>query len=423
MLNGKNIFRINGKNKHVFRIGLLATCLIISVTTAYRFWPKRWSVFSQSGVVHYSATVYASYQFNVLKHPTGLVALETREGTREQDPLPSQLILFIADSGNHVIRRFTGGTLDVVAGSVGVGGYVDGSPENARFASPTGLSGVDIPQMAFSPDPETGLRSFDHWENFQVLYINDAENYVIRKLCTGNIIRVNSLCSTAGGSVATVCGSHNKGLVDGSNGSACFAALGGIAGSVGRYYVADSENHCIRMWDGSNVSTVAGTGSYGYVDGYKTSAQFMVPTKTTEDSSGNIYVADAGNNAIRKIDTSGNVTTCAGGGPMQIGLVDGQGTSARFTRPTSVVFNPADNMLYIADSHNNCIRRIDPSGNVTTYAGTHEPGLVNGSLSQARFSMPMDLVILNGVMYISDTMNNVIRRIDMNAGVVSTYIQ
>jgi DNA-binding beta-propeller fold protein YncE len=107
---------------------------------------------------------------------------------------------------------------------------------------------------------------------------------------------------------------------------------------------------------------------------------------------------------------------------MQPGWADGQGTSACFSRPTAVVFNSADNMLYVADSHNNCIRRIDASGNVTTYAGTSEPGLVNGSLSQARFSMPTDLVILNGFMYISDSMNNVIRRIDMNACIVSTFI-
>jgi DNA-binding beta-propeller fold protein YncE len=148
----------------------------------------------------------------------------------------------------------------------------------------------------------------------------------------------------------------------------------------------------------------------------------MVPGKTAQDSAGYLYVADIGNNAIRGIDAGGNVTTCAGGGPDAQGLVDGQGSQAKFFRPTSIVFNPADNVLYIADSHNNVIRRMDSSGNVTTYAGTGTPGLVNGSLLEAQFDKPFDLAIVNGFMYISDTLNNVIRRIDMSTGVVSTYI-
>ena len=87
-----------------------------------------------------------------------------------------------------------------------------------------------------------------------------------------------------------------------------------------------------------------------------------------------------------------------------------------------MAFNAADNSYYIADSHNNVIRKMDSYGNVTTYAGTGEPGLVNGSLFQAKFSMPMDLIIHNGFMYISDNQNNVIRRIDMAAGTVITLI-
>jgi len=87
-------------------------------------------------------------------------------------------------------------------------------------------------------------------------------------------------------------------------------------------------------------------------------------------------------------------------------LADGQGTAAAFFRPTSVVFNPADGYTYVADSHNNCIRQIDAAGNVTTYAGTGPPGLVNGTPGQAQFSMPIGLVIYNGFMYISDSENN-----------------
>jgi sugar lactone lactonase YvrE len=133
-----------------------------------------------------------------------------------------------------------------------------------------------------------------------------------------------------------------------------------------------------------------------------------------------MYVTDTDNYVIRKIDTAGNVTTFAGTG--QPGLVNGAGSQAQFRFPCGIVFNTADNYLYVADGHNNVIRRIDLAGNVSTYAGTGASGLTNGSLSQAQFSGPTNLVILSGFMYVSDTLNNVIRRIDMSAGTVTTYI-
>ena len=176
----------------------------------------------------------------------------------------------------------------------------------------------------------------------------------------------------------------------------------------------------LRTWDGTSVATYAGTGSYGYVNGYRTSAKFNAPTKITKDNSGIMYVADAGNHVIRKIDAAGNVPTLAGTG--QHGYVNGAGSVAKFSEPSSVVFNPADNMLYVADRMNNTIRRVDLAGNVTTYAGATTGGLVNGSRTAARFSGPVDLVINGGFLYISDSLNNVIRRIDMSAGQVTTYI-
>jgi hypothetical protein len=90
--------------------------------------------------------------------------------------------------------------------------------------------------------------------------------------------------------------------------------------------------------------------------------------------------------------------------------------------PTSVVFNYADGYYYVADAFNNSIRRMASNGTVSTYAGSNQGGYVDGSLSQARFSKPTDLVIYGGYMYISDSNNNAIRRIDMSAQVVSTYI-
>jgi len=156
------------------------------------------------------------------------------------------------------------------------------------------------------------------------------------------------------------------------------------------------------------------------VNGYRTSAQFGTPVKAAWDANGNMYVTDTDNYVIRKIDTAGNVTTFAGTG--QPGLVNGSGSQAQFRFPAGIVFNSADNYLYVADVHNNVIRRIDLAGNVSTYAGTGVAGLTNGSRSQAQFSGPTNLLIYSGIMFVSDTLNNVIRRIDMSTGIVSTYI-
>jgi len=386
-------------------IVILIVGLTISIVSLV-FLPSGWLVSSQGGPVHYRTDIYASYQYNTLKNPTGLLVLPDNLGWTH---------LYVADSGNHQIRRFRigSGPLVVVSGT-GAPGYVNGSTSQAQFNYPTGLSGtagIYAWQDFYTGQIRTGT--------YHNVFIGDTQNYVVRKLCANVGAGPYPPCQT----VQTACGSHTKGMVDGSSASACFASLAGLSVYNGtEYYMADAENHSIREWDGSNVSTYAGDGYPGFVDGYRTSARFTVPGKTTSDSSGNMYVADIGNNAVRKIAADGYVSTPAGAGPMDPGYADGAGSAAKFSRPTAVVFNASDGMTYIADSHNNCIRRMDGSGNVTTYAGSTEPGLVNGSLAEARFRMPTDLVIVNGVMYISDSANNVIRRINMASGVVSTYL-
>jgi DNA-binding beta-propeller fold protein YncE len=185
-------------------------------------------------------------------------------------------------------------------------------------------------------------------------------------------------------------------------------------------YICDAENHVIREWDGSNVTTFAGTGTPGYANGPRLSAQFLVPIDAVKDSNGNLYITEGGNHTIRKIDTAGNVTTLAGNGTS--GYANGTGTAARFNRPTKIVYRASENVLYVADTGNNTIRRVTLSGVVTTYSGAPAAGLTNGTLSQARYSQPMGLMIISNVMYVADSLNNVIRRIDMVNGTVTTYI-
>jgi sugar lactone lactonase YvrE len=330
-----------------------------------------------------------------------------------------------------VVRQFIpGGSLTTLAGGLSSPGYVDGSLSIARFYRPTGLlvenkswqeqvpCSSDIEPTIGGDSPRCVPSTIIHL--YTQLYVADTQNYVVRMICLGdppdtglcNINNVNT--------VSTVIGNHSEGYVNGPSSSSEFTYVNAMTPIAGNYYIGDGENGVIRSWDGTNVSTFAGTGSYGWSDGYRLNAQFNCPTKIAVDPSGNLYVVDMGNNVIRKIDTSGNVTTFAGTG--QPGYADGAGSVAQFNFPSSIAFNPADSMLYVADSMNNSIRKIDLAGNVSTYAGTSTSGYTDGSLTNARFSCPMDLLIAGSLMYVSDTMNNSIRRIDMTNSVVSTYL-
>lgn len=391
---------------------ILIVCLIsLGALILLSVRSKMWVVRAQNPDPNLMILI-AEFQYHTLKQPTGLALMTDGNGVAT---------LYIADSGNHVIRRFPPGGPLTTVGTLGSAGYVNGSTTNSKFNYPTGLSGRVETGVFLNP------YNYHYYPYYQhVIYVGDTQNYVVRMFCAQG--SVTPLSTPQGVSpclniVQTACGSHTQGMVDGSSSSACFASLAGVSvDGSNEYYIADAGNHSIREWDGSNVSTVAGNGSPGFADGNGSAARFMVPGKTARNAAGYLWVADIGNNAIRGIDAGHKVVTSAGAGPSKPGFENGQGPKAKFNRPTSVVFNAADNMVYIADSHNNVIRRMDSYGTVTTYAGTGKPGLVNGSLSEAQFDKPTDLVIRNGIMYVSDTMNNVIRRIDMASGTVTTYI-
>lgn len=347
--------------------------------------------FGQDTVVH---TFYASYQFNVLRHPTGITG-DAANG------------LYIADSGNNVIRFFQNGSLTIFAGD-GTAGYVVSTTLNSEFNSPTGLAWGGKQCWVNQSQNKSGC--------FVTLYVNDANNHLVRKICYGLLPPVGGACN----GTPPMAGSGSAGFADGSATSATFGRLGGLVKDGSNFYIGDIDNSAIRKFDGTNVTTFTGTGTLGYANSaFRTSAQYAVPVKVAKDGSGNFFVADAGNNAVREISTSGAVTTYAG--TTQAGRVDGTMSSSMFRSPTSLAFNSADNSFYVVDSGNHCIRRIS-GGQVTTYAGTGQPGYTNGNRLSAQFNQPTDILILGTAMYISDTMNNSIRRIDMSTGIVSTYI-
>ena len=367
---------------------------------------------------HVEFHIQKTYTFNTLKNPTGLVWLSLA---------PSGSKLYIADSGRHVIRVFnpSTGTLSTIAGTLDSPGYTNGNSWSAQFDYPTGLSGELRAWCG-----QTGCNQYNPWGvcispqitcyNTHVLHINDSQNFVVRKLCYGDQSINSGDCTNVMNQVSTVAGNHTKGYWDGAAASANFAAMAGHTDDGASCYLIDAENHCIRKGSSGNIETYAGTAYPGFVDGYRTSARFNTPTKMVADGSGNMLVADLGNNAIRKIDSSGYVTTVAGLGDTQPGFVDGASNVAKFNHPTSLV--QYGSYTYVADSLNNRIRMIDSSGNVSTYAGTGAKGLTNGAKESATFNQPTELVINGSFMYISDSANNVIRRIDMSTGTVSTYI-
>ena len=178
-------------------------------------------------------------------------------------------------------------------------------------------------------------------------------------VCSGSVNhRIRKI--TTSGVVSTLAGSGTSGYADGTGTSAQFNYPSGVAvDGAGNVYVADRYNHRIRKITTSGVvSTLAGSTS-GYTDGTGTSAKFYYPSGVAVDGAGNVYVADLSNHRIRKITASGVVSTLAGSGTS--GYTDGTGTSAKFTYPTGVAVDGAGN-VYVADynnhahSKNNCIR-------------------------------------------------------------------
>jgi len=211
--------------------------------------------------------------------------------------------------------------------------------------------------------------------------------------------------------VHLLAGDGQDGVLDGAAPASRFSDPYGVAiGPRGAIYVADGgEANRIRVVqpDGA-VSTLAG-GKEGFVDGLGAAAAFNTPSAIVLDHLGNLYVADTGNHAIRRIAPDGAVTTLAGNGSP--GYVDGIGRAAQFNGPVGIAVDDAG-IVYVADTYNDRIRRIAPDGTVTTLAGTGKPNLFDGPGPAAAFDTPSALAVdHDGNLYIADTGNNAVRRL------------
>lgn len=298
---------------------------------------------------------------------------------------------YVADTGSSTIRKITpGGVVTTLAGSSGVTGSTDGTGIVARFFNPAGIA-IDSAGM---------------------IYVSDSGNNTIRKIAAGGV--VSTLAGTPG----------SGGYLDGTGGAARFNSPNGlVVDGAGNVYVTDTGNNVIRrITPAGVVTTWIGTGmlpSKGSVDGTGSDARFNTPHDTAVDSSGNVYVADAFNHTIRKITSSGVVTTLAGS-PGVRGSADGTGSAAQFNAPNGLTVDTSGN-LYVADTTNCAIRKITPAGVVTTVAGS--PGIVgsaDGTGSAATFRTPGAVAVDSaGNLYVADSGNYTIRKIT-SAGVVTT---
>jgi hypothetical protein len=230
---------------------------------------------------------------------------------------------------------------------------------------------------------------------------------------------------TPAGIVTTLAGGGTPGFVDGTGTAAKFNLPFGITiDASGNLYVGEINNNAIRkITPAGVVTTLAGNpnGYSGTQDGYGSSARFNSPVGLATDAAGNVFVADFNNHRIRKVTPAGLVTTLAGNSNGFYGLQDGTGTAASFYHPIALAFDQSGNLI-IADYFNHAVRKMTAANMVTTIAGNGTAGTTDGTGAAARFDRPASLAVDNsGTIYICDANNNTIRKITAS-GAVSTFV-
>lgn len=401
----------------------------------------------------------------------------------------SQGNLFVADSNNETIRKITPqGVVSTFAGMVGQGGWVDGAGTAAQFNGPWALAidasdnlyvadnynsairkitpaGV-VSTLAGSPYSDQSKDGTGEAAQFgQVLSIASGPD--------GNIYAADStyytvLKITPAGVVTTIAGKPGVwGHTDGTGSAATFGVswaiatdannnvylcdglirkispagvvttipltvvpswyangldmvTGMVVDNAGNMFVADtSYSQLAEVTPAGVVSVIAGSNA-GYVDGTGMAAEFDQPGGLTRNVNGNFYLGDTSNNSIRKVTPSGVVTTVAGMGS-SAGFGDGTGSAAYFDRPSGVATDPSGN-VYVVDAYNNSIRKVTPGGVVTTFAGSvnNAPGNVDGQGAAASFYYPAGIASdHSGNLYVSNGISNTIRKIAPDATVTT----
>ncbi|HXD92306.1 MAG TPA: gliding motility-associated C-terminal domain-containing protein [Bacteroidia bacterium] len=246
------------------------------------------------------------------------------------------------------------------------------------------------------------------------IYVADAYNRVIRKINTAGII-------------TTVAGGGFNGLGDGGQATAAnlWNPTQAFFDATGNMYIVDNGHNRIRLVSTTGIiSTIAGNGQTGFGGdgGPATAAKLHGPQYVTFDASGNLYIADVGNNRIRKINTTGIISTIAGTGTAGFSGDGGQATAAKLNGPDGVTFDTNGN-LYVADYSNNRIRMVNTAGIINTIVGTRVAGFSGdgGQATVAQINGPNDGIVFDalGNFYIPDALNNCVRKVN-TLGIIST---
>ncbi len=229
--------------------------------------------------------------------------------------------------------------------------------------------------------------------------------------------------------IVTYAGNGNPGF-SGDNGPALSASLNGPTGvaedAAGNLFIADTGNNRVRkVGHTTPITTYAGNGTPGYSGdgGPATAAQLRKPTALAVDNTANLYVADTANNVVRKVTPGGTITTFAGTGQPNYKGDNGPATQAALRGPEGLAVDSSGN-VFIADTGNQVVRKVSPSGIITTFAGTGIPGLaVNGGpATKARLLGPTGLATTSaGDLLISDTLNSEVRIVRVSSGKIFAF--
>jgi uncharacterized protein (TIGR03437 family) len=299
--------------------------------------------------------------------------------------------VIFADSLNNRIRKLAGGNVSTVAGNGLVSRSGDGGAASAaQINAPLGVA-VDAAGNT---------------------YIADTANNMVRRVDSKGAISTYAGTGTAGSS--------------GDGSAATSAQLNGPQGlavdSAGNLYIADTQNHRVRKVTGGTISTVAGssTSGAGGDGGAAGSAQLNLPFGVAVDTAGNLYIAEFGNNRVRKVATNGNISTLAGNGVNGFSGDGGQATGAMLNGPQAVAADSQGN-VYVGDTANNRVRKVASNGVITTVAGSGDAGYSGdgGAAVNAQVGNPAALAVdTAGNIYIADASSRV-RKVFLS-GIITT---
>ncbi len=319
--------------------------------------------------------------------------------------------IFVVDCGNHCIRRIDGNNdIDTVAGTINTAGATgDGAAAaNARFRNPTGMV-------------------FDDQGDY---YVADTGNHTIRAVdlgtATGDVTRIGGTVATSGNT------GDNAAATNATLDGPCCPAFDGL----GNLYIPDTNNHRLRMLDTNNdVDAWAGTGVQGFLGdsaAVATAADLDTPSDVAVDLANNrLFIADTTNHRIRQVDlASGRISTIVGTG-VQGGTGDnGAATAARLNGPRGLAYDPVAKALYVADTGNHRVRRVDLEwGLIYAAAGNGTQGFQGdtAAAANARLDTPIGLAVGDvagaaQALFIADSANRCVRKVVLATGVITTIV-